>query len=119
MRVDEVAKDLRQISDDARKYWSTELSAAELVPLSIAINTKFLDVSRQLGMLEKTPGRAFARQQVSVLLDQVLDEATGADFESPNRVIDPQRATNAAALADELRMTLLDCRRLSLRWWPR
>ncbi len=117
-RVDEVTKDIRQFSDDARRYWAAPLKPEEFLPLSVTIRARFFDINRQLEMLEAAPGRSFSAERVSLLWEQVFDVATGGDFESPNRVIDGQRATNAAAMADELRMKILDCRRRSLRWWP-
>jgi outer membrane murein-binding lipoprotein Lpp len=110
-RVDEVTRDLRALSEQVREYWSKPLGPEELVPISVSIRALYLDITEQLSALrERQDVVGFDSPKMQALHEEIFDIATGADFESPNRLVDPQRALEAAAKVDELRNEVNRCR---------
>lgn len=114
-RADDLGKDIRSLSEDVRRYWSSNLQPPELVALSVAIKTRLHDIGEQLHDIGYTHDLVpFRSEYLERLNDESWDLATGGDFESPNRAVDVQRAHDAALKLDEFRREVMICKQRSI-----
>lgn len=114
-RVDDLSKDLRELSNDVRSYWSDDLDPAKLQSLALAIKLNFHSVNEQLQALRGRPKLpAFRQDDLDMKCDRIFEVATDGDFDSPTRAVDIGRAIEAVKQVEILRRGLNYARLRSL-----